>query len=111
MQAIEAVVQLRIDGPGLGELIFENDDAARGIYCGTTIDQFAGSGRDSQLVTGVAAVSSLGALRDEQFRLVEASEESRSGAKNLRGATHRVRGIIFVIEFVVRAFDWARTFL
>ena len=70
---VEAAVKFGVDGVGFGELIFEDDDAARGVECGAVVDEFAGSGRDPQLVTGVAAVSALRALRCEQFRLVEAA--------------------------------------
>jgi hypothetical protein len=72
---VEAAVKFGVDGVGFGELVFEDDDAARGIQCGAVVDEFTGSGREPQLVTGVAAVSALGALRGEQFRLVEAAQE------------------------------------
>ncbi len=54
-----------INGVGISELIFEDDDAARRIEGGAVIDQFTSPRRDPQLIAGVAAVSALGALRGE----------------------------------------------
>ena len=53
------MLEFSIDTSGLGELVFEDDDAARGIECGALVDQFAGSGGETQLVSGVAAVAAL----------------------------------------------------
>jgi len=58
-------VKFSVDGVGLSELIFKDDDAARRIEGGTAVDQFTSPRRDPQLVAGVAAVSALGALRCE----------------------------------------------
>ena len=55
-----------------------------------------------QLIAGVATVSALGTLRYEQFRLVEASQETRGGSQNLGGTTHAVSGIVLVIKLIVR---------
>ena len=54
-----------VDGVGLSELIFKDDDAARRIEGGTAVDQFTSPRSDPQLIAGVAAVSALGALRCE----------------------------------------------
>ena len=51
-----------VDGAGLSELIFKDDDATRRVQSGTVIDEFSGPGRDPQLIAGVAAMSPLGAL-------------------------------------------------
>ncbi|MCZ4590530.1 hypothetical protein O4328_44150 [Rhodococcus opacus] len=45
------VLEFSVDASGLGELVFENDDAARGIECGALVDQFAGSGRETDANT------------------------------------------------------------
>jgi hypothetical protein len=60
--AVEAAVELGIDGVGISELVFEDDDAACRIERGAMVDQFTCPCRDSQLIAGVAAVSALGAL-------------------------------------------------
>jgi hypothetical protein len=70
---VEAAVKFGVDGAGFGELVFEDDDAARGIECGAVVDEFAGSGRDPQLIARVAAVPAVGSLGGEQLRLVEAA--------------------------------------
>ena len=54
-----------VDGVGLSELIFKDDDAARRIEGGAVVNQFTSTRRDPQLIAGVAAVSALGALRCE----------------------------------------------
>lgn len=87
---------------GLSELIFQDDDAARRLQRGAVIDQFTSPRRDPQLIAGVAAVSALGALWGEEFRLVEASQERCGGSQNLGGATHAIGGVVLVIELVVR---------
>ncbi len=56
------VLEFSVDASGLGELVFEDDDAARGIECGALVDQFAGSGREAELVSGVAAMAALRAF-------------------------------------------------
>lgn len=62
---VEAAVELGVDGVGFGELVFKDDDAACRIKCGTALNQFTDSCRDPQLITRVAAVSALGALRGQ----------------------------------------------
>ena len=91
-----------VDGLGFCELVLEDDDAARGIECGAVVDEFAGSGRDPQLIAGVAAVPALGALRCEQFRLVEATQKSWGGSQDLGGVPHAVCGKVLVIDLVIR---------
>ena len=59
LSVVEATVQFGVDRLGFGELIFEDDDAARGIQRGAAVDQFAGPGGDPQLIAGVATVSTL----------------------------------------------------
>jgi hypothetical protein len=99
---VEGAVQFGVDGVGFGELVFEDDDAARCVECGAVIDEFAGPGSDAQLVAGVAAVSALGPLGGEEFRFVEAAQESWGGSQDLSGATHAVGGVVLVIDLVVR---------
>ena len=91
-----------VDGVGLSELIFKDDDAARRVERGAAVDEFTNPRRDPQLIAGVAAVSALGALRCQKFRLVEASQEPWGGSQDLCGATHAVGGVVLVIELVVR---------
>ena len=62
---VEAAVKFSVDGVGRSELIFKDDDAARRIERGTTVDQFTSPRSDPQLISRVAAVSALGALRCE----------------------------------------------
>lgn len=87
---------------GLSELIFKDDDAARRVERGAVIEEFTGPGRDPQLIAGVAAMSALGALGSEEFRLIEASQERLGGSQNLGSATHAVGGVVLVIELVDR---------
>ena len=70
---VKAAVEFGVDGLGLSELIFKDDDAARRIEGGTAVDQFTSPGGDPQLIAGIAPVSALGALGYEKFGLVEAS--------------------------------------
>ena len=60
-----------------------------------------GPGGEAQLVAGVAAVPAGGAERVDQFRLVEAAQEVLRGAEDLRGAAHRVGGVVLVAEHVI----------
>jgi hypothetical protein len=62
---VEAALEFGVDGLGLGELIFKDDDSARRIEGGTTVDQFTSPRGDPQLIAGVAAVAALRALRCE----------------------------------------------
>ncbi|MCZ4586046.1 hypothetical protein O4328_20505 [Rhodococcus opacus] len=41
------VLEFGVDASGLGELVFEDDDAARGFECGALVDQFAGAGGET----------------------------------------------------------------
>ncbi len=41
------VLEFGVDASGLGELVFEDDDAARGIECGALVDQFTGAGGET----------------------------------------------------------------
>jgi hypothetical protein len=95
-------VQFGIESVGLGELILQDNDSARRVEASSAVNQFTGPRRDPELIARVAAVSALGALRREQFRLIEASQESRGGSEYLRGATHAVRGVIVIIELSVQ---------
>jgi len=99
---VEAAVKFGVDGVGLSELIFKDDDAARRIEGGTAVDQFTSPRGDPQLIAGIAAVSALGALGCEKFGLVEASQESWGGSQDLGGATHAVGGVVLVVELIVR---------
>jgi hypothetical protein len=62
---VKAAVKFGVDGVGLSELIFKDDDAARRIEGGAVVDQFTSPCCDPQLISGVAAVSAVGALRGE----------------------------------------------
>ncbi len=53
-------------GAGFVELVFEGDDAARGVDGGALIDQFSHPRGRPQLVAGVAAVPAGGALQGDQ---------------------------------------------
>ena len=71
--------------------------ASTGVPC---VDQFAGAGGDAQLVAGVAAVTALGAQRGDQPGLADGPQEAGRGADHLRGAAHRVGGVVVVVESV-----------
>jgi hypothetical protein len=62
---VEAALEFDVDGVGLGELIFKDDDAARRIEGGAAVDQFTSPRSDPQLITGIAAVAALRAPRCE----------------------------------------------
>ena len=93
------VSKFGVDTSGFGELVFEDDDAARGLQRGTTGDEFVGAGGDTELVAGVAAVSALGALGGEEFRGVETAQERLPDAEDVGGLAHAVCRVIFVVEF------------
>ena len=88
---------------GFLELVFENDDAARGVESGALVDQFAGAGSQAELVTGVAAVSAGRAVRRDQFRLVQTAQKCLRGADDFRRTPHRVGGVVLIAEHVIRA--------
>ena len=92
------VLEFGVDASGLGELVFEDDDAACGIERGALVDQFAGSGGDAELVSGVAAVPALRASGGEELRGVEAAEECLCHAENLGGMAHAVGRVVLVVE-------------
>ncbi|WP_455710521.1 hypothetical protein [Rhodococcus globerulus] len=79
------VLEFGVDTAGFGELIFENDDAARRLQRGAAGDEFVGAGGDTELVAGVAAVPAVGALRGEEFRGVETTQECLSDAEDVGG--------------------------
>ena len=83
---------------GFGELIFENDDATSRVERGALVDQLAGTGRDPQLVPGVAAVPAFGPHRGYQLRGIEAAKKSLCDAENLGGAPHAVGGEVLIVE-------------
>ena len=95
-------MEFGVDGVGLSELIFKDDDAARRIEGGTAVDQFTSPGRDPQLIAGIAPVSALGALGYEKFGLIEASQEPWGSSQNLGGTTHAVGGVVLVVKLIVR---------
>lgn len=70
---------------GFGELVFENDDAARGIKCCAGGNEFVGAGGETELVARVAPVPAFRALRGEEFRGVEAAENRLPDAEDVRG--------------------------
>jgi hypothetical protein len=98
---VEAALEFGVDGLGLGELIFKDDDSARRIEGGTTVDQFTSPRGDPQLIAGIAAMTAVRALRCEQFRLIEASQEPRGGSQNSGGTAHAVGGVVLVVELIV----------
>ncbi|MBF6168724.1 hypothetical protein IU486_28880 [Streptomyces gardneri] len=57
--------ELGVEFQGFGELVLQDDDPARRLQGCAGVNQRAGAGGDTQLVAGVAAVPSLGALRDQ----------------------------------------------
>ena len=61
------LLEVGVDASGLGELVFEDDNAARGLECGALVDQFAGAGGKSELVAGVATVTARGAAGVSSF--------------------------------------------
>src|SRR5688500_8950763 len=83
-------------------LVFQDDDPAGGFQSGAAVDHFPGPRRQTQLVAGVTAMPAGGPERGDQFRLVEAAQKVRRGAGDLRGATHRVGGIVLIVEHVIR---------
>jgi hypothetical protein len=94
------VSKFGVDTAGFGELIFEDDDPARRLQRGTAGDEFVGAGGDTELVAGVAAVPAIGALRGEEFRSVETTQESLPDPEDVGGLAHAVGGVVFVVEFV-----------
>ena len=93
------VSKFGVDASGFGELVFEDDDPARRLQRGTAGDEFVGAGGDAELVAGVAAVPAVGALRGEEFRGVETTQERLPDPENVGGLAHAVRRVIFVVEF------------
>lgn len=64
-----------VDALGFFELVFQDDDAAGGLDGGALVDEFAGAGRDAQLVAGVAAVTAFRAQGCDQTVLAERAEK------------------------------------
>ncbi len=52
-----------VDAQRLGELVFQDDDAAGGFHRGALVDEFPGARGQAQLVAGVAAMAAAGAQR------------------------------------------------
>ena len=94
-----ALLEFGVDAPGFGELIFEDDDPARRLQGGTGGDEFVGAGGDAQLVAGGAAMPAAGALRGEEFRGVETTQERLPHTEDVGGLAHAVSGIVFVVKF------------
>ncbi|UPU46169.1 MULTISPECIES: hypothetical protein [Rhodococcus] len=57
------LLEFGVDAAGFGELVFEDDDAARGIECGAGGDEFVGACGDTQLIARVAAIPSAATSR------------------------------------------------
>lgn len=92
------LLELDVDAAGFGELVFEDDDAARGIECGAGGDEFVGACGDTQLIARVAAMPAFRSLRGEEFRGVEAAQKRLPYAEDLGGVAHAVGGVVFVVE-------------
>lgn len=92
------LLEFGVHTPGFGELVFEDDDPARGLEWGAGGDEFVGTGGDAQLMARVTAVPTIGALRGEELRGVEAAEERLPDTENFGGVAHAVGGIVFVVE-------------
>src|SRR6185312_6680371 len=86
---------------GFLELVFENDDPAGGLQGGALIDHLPRPGGQAQLVAGVAAVPAAGAVRVDQFRLVQATQEVLRGAEHLRGLADGVGRVVLIAEHVL----------
>src|ERR1700722_17643221 len=84
------VLELGVDALRFGELIFKDDDAAGSVQRGAVADELVGPGSEAELVAGVAAGPSAGALRCDQPGRVQAAEESWRDAQDLRGAAHAI---------------------
>ena len=92
------LLEFGVDTPGFGELVFEDDDAARGLEWGAGGDEFVGAGGDAQLIARVTAVPTARALWGEEFRGIEAAQERLPDTENVGGVAHAVGGIVFVVE-------------
>lgn len=57
---------LGVDALGFLKLVFEDDDPACRLDRGAAVDEFTRTGRDTQLIARVAAVSTLGAQWRDQ---------------------------------------------
>lgn len=53
------------------KLIFEDDDAARGVERSALIEQITDPRRNPELEARVSPVTALGSMRNQQIRLVE----------------------------------------
>jgi len=92
------LLEFGVETESFGELVFEDDDPARGLEWGAGGDEFVRAGGDTQLVARVAAVPTGGALWGEEFRGIEAAEESLPDTEEFGGVAHAVGGIVFVVE-------------
>ncbi|OQM77807.1 hypothetical protein B0E55_06300 [Rhodococcus sp. 66b] len=95
---VVVLLEFGVDAARFGELVFEDDDPARGLEWGAGGDEFVCAGGDAQLIARVAAVPTRGALWGEQFRGIEAAQESLPYAEEFGGVAHAVGGIVFVVE-------------
>lgn len=55
--------QCVVDAVRIGELVFEDDDAAGSLECGARGDEFASTTCQAQLIARVAAMTAFGAAR------------------------------------------------
>jgi hypothetical protein len=101
------VSKFGVDTARFGELIFEDDDPARRLQGGAAGDEFVGASGETELVAGVAAVSAVGALRGEEFRGVETTQERLPHTENVGGLAHAVRRVVFVVKSAGQSIDRA----
>lgn len=92
------LAELVVDTQGFGELVFQDDDAAGGFQRGARIDQLACPGSQAQLVAGVAAMATFGALRLDQFGGAQAAQERGADSEDFRCTAHAVGGVVLIIE-------------
>jgi hypothetical protein len=79
-------------------LVFETDDAARGIQAETFVEEVSDSAGQTQLVAGIAAMTTGRTLRIDQPRLIQAPQEPGCHAEDLCRAAHRVGRVVLVVD-------------
>lgn len=94
------VVQFGVELAGFVELILKNDDAARGLEAGALVDQFPHVSGETKLVARIASVLAGRALRRQELRFIQSTQNPGVVPSNSAAPVHRVGGMVFVVEVV-----------
>src|SRR6185437_16969606 len=83
---------------GRRELVFEVEDASRGLHRDPLVDQYADARGHLQLTPGVAAVAAVGAVWPQDPGRVEAAQECGLDTEELGRLAHGDGRVVAVVE-------------